>query len=53
MKQKTLAIMAAGIGSRFGSLKQIHAVVSNYAIIDYSIYDALQAGFNHIVIIVR
>ncbi|PWK19828.1 dTDP-glucose pyrophosphorylase [Xanthomarina spongicola] len=45
--------MAAGMGSRFGSLKQIHAVVSNYAIIDYSIYDALQAGFNHIVIIVR
>lgn len=45
--------MAAGMGSRFGSLKQIHAIVNNYAILDFSIYDALQAGFNHIVFIVR
>jgi dTDP-glucose pyrophosphorylase len=53
MKQKSIAIMAAGMGSRFGSLKQVHEVVNNYAIIDFSIYDAIQAGFNHIVFIVR
>jgi CTP:molybdopterin cytidylyltransferase MocA len=53
MKQKTIAIMAAGMGSRFGGLKQIHAVVNEYAILDFSIYDAIQAGFNHIVFIVR
>jgi len=53
MKRKTLAIMAAGTGSRFGSLKQIHAVVNTYAILDFSIYDAIQAGFNHVVFIVR
>ena len=53
MKQKTLAIMAAGMGSRFGSLKQIHGVVSDYAILDFSIYDAIQVGFNHVVFIVR
>jgi len=45
--------MAAGMGSRFGGLKQTHAVVDNYAILDFSIYDALQAGFNHVVFIVR
>ena len=53
MKQKTLAIMAAGMGSRFGSLKQIHAVVNTYTILDFSLYDAIQAGFNHVVFIVR
>ncbi|HLV14797.1 MAG TPA: sugar phosphate nucleotidyltransferase [Xanthomarina sp.] len=53
MKQKSIAIMAAGMGSRFGGLKQTHAVVDNYAILDFSIYDALQAGFNHVVFIVR
>lgn len=53
MRQKTLAVMAAGLGSRFGGLKQVHAVVNNYAILDFSVYDALQAGFNHIVFIVN
>ncbi|PWI29601.1 nucleotidyltransferase [Flavobacteriaceae bacterium LYZ1037] len=53
MKQKSIAIMAAGMGSRFGGLKQTHAVINDYAILDFSIYDALQAGFNHIVFIVR
>lgn len=53
MKQKSIAIMAAGMGSRFGGLKQTHAVVSDYAILDFSIYDALHAGFNHIIFIVR
>ncbi|TYA59054.1 sugar phosphate nucleotidyltransferase [Formosa maritima] len=53
MKQKTIAFMAAGMGSRFGGLKQVHEVVNNYALLDFSIYDALQAGFNHLVFIIR
>ncbi len=53
-QQKALAIMAAGMGSRFGSLKQLHYITSNnYSIIDFSIYDAISAGFNTIVFIVR
>jgi choline kinase len=54
MEKKTLAIMAAGFGTRFGGLKQLHAITDNgYSIIDFSIYDAIQAGFNNIVFIVR
>ena len=50
----TLAIMAAGLGSRFGGLKQIEPVGPNGEfIIDYSIYDAIKAGFNKIVIIIK
>jgi NDP-sugar pyrophosphorylase family protein len=46
--------MAAGIGSRYGGLKQIDPIGPNgEIIIDYSIYDALQAGFERIVFIVR
>lgn len=53
MVKRTLAIMAAGMGSRFGSLKQLHPVYDTYAIMDYSIHDAIQVGYNHIVFIVR
>ncbi|WP_417198768.1 sugar phosphate nucleotidyltransferase [Bizionia sp.] len=53
MVKKTLAIMAAGMGSRFGSLKQIQPVNGNFSIMDFSIYDAMQVGYNHIVFIVR
>lgn len=55
MKETTLVIMAAGIGSRFGGgIKQLAPVGPNGEIImDYSIYDALEAGFNHIVFIIR
>ncbi|WP_417195017.1 sugar phosphate nucleotidyltransferase [Bizionia sp.] len=53
MVKKTLAIMAAGMGSRFGSLKQIQPVYGNFSIMDFSIYDAIQVGYNHIVFIVR
>lgn len=55
MQNTTLVIMAAGIGSRFGGgIKQLEPVGPNGEIImDYSIADALDAGFNKIVIIIR
>ena len=50
----TLVIMAAGMGSRFGGLKQIEPVgPSGEIIIDYSIYDALLAGFDKVVFIIK
>ena len=51
----TLLIMAAGLGSRFGTgIKQLEPVdASNHIIMDYSIYDAIEAGFNHVVFIIR
>lgn len=52
--KKTLLVMAAGMGSRFGGLKQIEPVgPSGEYIIDYSVYDAIKAGFNKIVFIIR
>ncbi|MEG7530365.1 MAG: nucleotidyltransferase [Hungatella sp.] len=55
MKNTTLVIMAAGIGSRFGGgIKQLEPVgPSGEIIMDYSIHDALEAGFNKIVFIIR
>lgn len=55
MKDCTLVIMAAGLGSRFGAgIKQLEPVGPNNEIImDYSIYDAVQAGFNKVVFIIR
>ena len=49
----TLLIMAAGIGSRFGTgIKQLEPVDDEgHIIMDYSIHDALEAGFNHVVFI--
>jgi len=50
----TLLILAAGMGSRFGGLKQVEPVGPNgEAIIDYSIYDAIRAGFGKIVFVIR
>jgi dTDP-glucose pyrophosphorylase len=50
----TLLIMAAGMGSRYGGLKQLDAVGPNgETIIDYSIYDALRAGFGKLVFVIR
>lgn len=50
----TLVIMAAGMGSRFGGLKQIEPVGQNGEfIIDYSIYDAINAGFDKVVFIIK
>lgn len=46
--------MAAGMGSRYGSLKQIEPVgLSGEAIIDYSVYDAIKAGYSKIVFVIR
>lgn len=54
MKDKTLLILAAGMGSRFGGLKQIAPLGPNGEfIIDYSVYDAIKAGFNKIVFLIK
>ena len=50
----TLLIMAAGMGSRYGGLKQLDSVGPNKeTIIDYSVYDAIRAGFDKVVFVIR
>ncbi len=50
----TLLVLAAGMGSRYGGLKQLDQVgPSGETIIDYSVYDAIEAGFNKVVFIIR
>ena len=50
----TLVIMAAGIGSRYGGLKQIESVgPSGEFIIDYSVYDAIKVGFKKVIFIIK
>jgi CTP:molybdopterin cytidylyltransferase MocA len=52
--QPTLLILAAGMGSRYGSLKQVDRFgPSGETIVEYSIYDAMRAGFGKIVMVVR
>ena len=54
MKDMTLLVMAAGMGSRYGGLKQLDAVGPNgETIIDFSVYDAISAGYNKVVFIIR
>ena len=54
MSDLTLVVLAAGMGSRYGSLKQMDGVgPNNEAIIDYSIYDAIRAGFTKVVFVIR
>ncbi len=54
MKNKALLIMAAGLGSRFGAEKQFIPFGPNgECILDYSIYDALECGFDRIIIVIR
>ena len=53
-KQITLLVMAAGMGSRFGGLKQIEPFGPNgETILDYSVFDAAKAGFGRAVIVLR
>lgn len=50
----TLVVLAAGMGSRYGGLKQIEPVgPAGQAILDYSVYDALEAGFDKVVCIIK
>ena len=54
MNNITLLVMAAGMGSRYGGLKQLDEVgPSGETIIDYSVYDAIAAGFTKVVFIIR
>ncbi len=54
MQEPTLVILAAGMGSRFGGLKQIKAIDDKgHAIIDYSLYDAYKAGFRKVAFIIK
>lgn len=50
----TLVVMAAGMGSRFGGLKQLEPIGNNgEVILDFSVYDALKAGFNKVVFVIK
>ena len=54
MKKPALVILAAGMGSRYGGLKQIDPVdPQGHIIMDFSIYDALEAGFDKVVFIIK
>jgi CTP:molybdopterin cytidylyltransferase MocA len=54
MTKPTLLVLAAGMGSRYGGLKQIEPVgPTGETILDYSIYDALRAGFGKVVFVIR
>lgn len=54
MKKPVLVIMAAGMGSRYGGLKQVDPVDANgHIIMDFSIYDAVRAGFKKVIFIIK
>lgn len=54
MKKPILVVMAAGLGSRYGGLKQIDPVAPHkQLIIDYSVYDAVKAGFGKVIFIIK
>jgi NDP-sugar pyrophosphorylase family protein len=54
MKGPILAVLAAGMGSRYGGLKQMDKIGKNgEVLVDYSVYDALQSGFEKVVFIIR
>ena len=53
-KDITLVVMAAGMGSRFGGLKQLEPIGKNgEVILDFSVYDAVKAGFNKVVFVIK
>ena len=50
----TLLILAAGMGSRYGGLKQLDAMgPSGEVVLDYSVFDAIRAGFGKVVFVIR
>jgi NDP-sugar pyrophosphorylase family protein len=54
VSQPTLIVMAAGIGSRYGGLKQVDPIgPGGEMVIDYSVFDALRAGFDRVVFVIR
>src|SRR5476649_313997 len=54
MKKRTLLVLAAGMGSRYGGLKQIDPVgPGGETIIDYLVFDAMRAGFGKLVFVIR
>jgi CTP:molybdopterin cytidylyltransferase MocA len=54
MVSPTLLVLAAGLGSRYGGLKQLDPVgPDNETIMDYSIFDARRAGFGKVVFVIR
>ena len=54
MNQVTLLVLAAGMGSRYGGLKQLDPVGPNgETVIDYSVFDAIRAGFSKVVFVIR
>ena len=54
MRKPVLVIMAAGMGSRYGGLKQLDPVdPEGHIIMDFSIYDAVQAGFEEVIFIIK
>ena len=54
MNQVTLLVLAAGMGSRYGGLKQLDSVGPNgETVIDYSVFDAIRAGFSKVVFVIR
>ena len=53
-KEPTLVIMAAGMGSRYGGLKQVDTITdTDEIIVDFSLYDAMLAGFDRAIFIIR
>jgi NDP-sugar pyrophosphorylase family protein len=54
MSDLTLVILAAGLGSRYGGVKQMEGIgPSNEVLLDYSVYDAIRSGFEKIVLVIR
>ena len=54
MKKPTLVLLAAGMGSRYGGLKQLDQLgPSGETIMDYSVFDAMRAGFGKVVFVIR
>ena len=54
MSKKTLVVMAAGLGSRYGGVKQVEKMGPGGEILmEYAIYDALKSGFDHVVLIIK